>query len=168
MEQETKQKTKVLKRALIIGGSVLGAAILAFGGFVIYMNTAGVARGGETVKFSAKKIGKNAFNEEKSVTINKHTFTYFNVKTADDGGWVLVDHTSYIINTDIVFGFRYKNYDLVTITSYNDSKSPRFMGTTDVYPGYGSFEVRSGFKLAINESVDPGEGINIGILMHWC
>lgn len=159
---------KKLRITLIIFGAVLATALLGFGGFIIYMNVMG-ARGGETVKFSAKKIGKTAYQEEKTIKINNHEFTYYNVKSANDGGWILVDNTSYIINTDIAFGFRYQNAELVSISIYGGaSNEPRYMGQTDSYPGYSDYQVYGGFKLSIKENVNYADGINVGVLIHWC
>lgn len=157
-----------LKTTLIILGAIIGTIVLAFGGFAIYMNVR-PSYNGDNVEFSAKKIGKTAYKEEKTIKINKHEFTYYNVKAANDGGWVLVDKTSYIINTDINFGFRFKSYDYVDISSYNGSSDPVFMCIyIDYFPGYVGYEVFNGFKLSLKENVEPGDGINIGILMHWC
>ena len=160
--------TRKGKIALTIGLSVLGVFVIAAGCYIAYGLTH-LPRSGGTVKFSANKIGTTAYETEKSVTINKHEFKYYNVKSSKDGGWILVDHTSYIINTDIQFGFRYKNANYVDIVKYGDaSNDPRFMGEVDDYPGYKNYQVYCGIKLSINESVDPGEGIDIGVLMHWC
>ena len=160
--------TRKGKIALIIGISVSGALMVAAGCYIAY-GISNLPRSGGTEKFSATAIGTKASIEEKEITINKHKFTYFNVKSSKDGGWVLLDHTSYIINTDIQFGFRYKNASLVNIAKYGDaSNDPRPMGEVDDYPGYQNYQVYSGIKLTINASVDPGEGIDIGVLMHWC
>lgn len=166
---EQAKKSHALRNGLIIGGVFVALSASIFAGFLIWKNVADMAKSGATTKFSAKSIGKTAYAQEKTVAIEGHQFTYFNVKSSDDGGWVLVDRTSYIINTDISFGFRYKNADKVSIAKYGEaSNDPRDMGEVEQYPGYTNYQVYSGIKLAIKESVDPSEGIDIGVLMHWC
>ena len=166
---EQAKKSHALRNGLIIGGVFVALSASIFASFLIWKNVYDVAKSGGTVEFSAKAIGKTAYAEEKTVTIKDHQFTYYNVKSSDDGGWVLVDKTSYIINTDISFGFRYKQASLVSITKYGDaSDDPRDMGEVDTYPGYRNYQVYGGFKLAIKESLDTNGEIDIGVLMHWC
>ena len=165
--------TKKAKTWIIIG-SIVGGLALAFGAVVIYFNSplAPFARGGELIKMNAKKIGKTAFQEEKKVKIKDHEFTYYNVRSDSEGNWILVDNTSYIINKDIVFGFRFKNNGgLVKITSYENSMEPRSMGEFYEDPSYTSYSVHAGFKIMVDESVNMSEhpdGFNLGIFEHWC
>jgi len=165
--------TKKAKTWIIIG-SIVGGLALAFGAVVIYFNSplAPFARGGELIKINAKKIGKTAFQKEKKVKIKDHEFTYYNVKSDSEGNWILVDNTSYIINKDIVFGFRFKNNGgLVKITSYENSMEPKSMGEFYENPSYTSYSVHAGFKITVDESVDMSEypdGFNLGIFEHWC
>ena len=160
-----KRKGKI---ALIVTIAVSSVLVVAAGCYIAY-GFSHLARNGETEKYLATAIGTKAYLEENEITINKHKFTYYNVKAADDGGWVLVDSTSYIINTDLQFGFRYKNATYVDITSYGeDAKDPHPMRETDAYPGYSNYQVFGGFKLTIKESLDSVSNINIGVLMHWC
>ena len=155
-------------KAWIIAGSVVGTLALAFGGFIIYANFSPnspvIPRAGGLIKIDAKKIGKTAKLEEKKVKIKDHEFTYYNVKSDNDGNWILVDKTSYIINTDIQFGFRYKN-EGTTIASYDKGMTPREMG--EYGNGYYSFQVDFGFKIMIDESLDITD-VNLGIFEHWC
>lgn len=165
--------TKKAKTWIIIG-SIVGGLALTIGAVVIYFNSplAPFARGGELIKMNAKKIGKTAFQEEKKVKIKDHEFTYYNVKSDSEGNWILVDNTSYIINKDIVFGFRFKNNGgLVKITSYENSMEPRSMGEYYENPSYTSYSVHAGFKITVDEAVDISEypdGFNLGIFEHWC
>ena len=165
--------TKKAKTWIIIG-SIVGGLALAFGAVVIYFNSplAPFARGGELIKINGKKIGKTAFQKEKKVKIKDHEFTYYNVKSDSEGNWILVDNTSYIINKDIVFGFRFRNNGgLVKITSYENSMEPRSMGEFYENPSYTSYSVHAGFKIMVDESVDISEypdGFNLGIFEHWC
>ena len=166
--------TKKAKTWIIIG-SIVGGLALTFGAVVIYFNSPlsrfGI-KGGELIKINAKKIGKTAFQKEKKVKIKDHEFTYYNVKSDSEGNWILVDNTSYIINKDIVFGFRFKNNGgLVKITSYENSMEPRSMGEFYENPSYTSYSVHAGFKIMVDESVDISEypdGFNLGIFEHWC
>ena len=157
----------------IVVGSIVGGLALAFGGFIIYANSPispFVPRGGELIKFEAKKIGKTATLQEKTIKIKDHEFTYYNVECANDGGWVLRDKTSYIINTDIQFGFRYKSAG-TKISAYNTGHEPRDMGEYSQEPSYHSYQVYFGFKITIDESLDMSsfpDGINLGIFEHWC
>ena len=153
----------------IVVGSIVGGLALAFGGFIIYANSPispFIPRGGELIKFEAKKVGKIATLVEKNIKINGHEFTYYNVECASDGGWVLRDKTSYIINTDIAFGFRYKNAG-TKITAYGDKEEPRDMGPYYKDETYNSYQVYNGFKITIDESLDISE-VNLGIFEHWC
>ena len=110
--------------------------------------------------------------QQKKVKIKDHEFTYYNVKSDSEGNWILVDNTSYIINKDIVFGFRFKNNGgLVKITSYENSMEPRSMGEFYEDPSYTSYSVHAGFKIMVDESVDMSDhpdGFNLGIFEHWC
>ena len=165
--------TKKAKTWIIIG-SIVGGLALTFGAVVIYFNSplAPFARGGELIKMNAKKIGKTAFQKEKKVKIKDHEFTYYNVRSDSEGNWILVDNTSYIINKDIVFGFRFRNNGgLVKITSYENSMEPRSMGEYYENPSYTSYSVHAGFKIMVDESVDISDhpdGFNLGIFEHWC
>ena len=102
--------TKKAKTWIIIG-SIVGGLTLTFGAVIIYFNSplSPFGRSGGMIKINAKKIGKTAFQEEKKVKIKDHEFTYYNVRSDSEGNWILVDNTSYIINKDIVFGFRFRN-----------------------------------------------------------
>ena len=172
MEETSVKKVRTGKILLIIGiiiSSLFTFAITSFVSYKLLIDVVTTLNSGGTERYYAKAIGTIAYKEEKSITIKKHQFTYYNVKSSKDGGWVLLDHTSYIVNTDIQFGFRYKNADLVMISIYGDSVNiPSQMEDSDQYPGYTNYQVYNGFKLAIKESVQPGEGIDIGVLMHWC
>ena len=166
--------TKKAKTWIIIG-SVAGGLLLTFGAFMIYANSPispFVARGGELVKFNAKKIGKTAYQKEKKIKIKDHEFTYYNVTSDSEGNWILVDNTSYIINTDIQFGFRFKNNGgLVKIINYNNGMEPRSMGEYSQDVDYTSYSVSHGFKIMVDESVDVSsypDGFNLGIFEHWC
>ena len=151
-------------KAWIITGSIVGGLALAFLG--------GCAKGGTLEHYSAKSISKKAYQQEKTATFNGHKFIYFNVVRGEDDGWVLVDTTSYIINTDIQFGFRFKDYDgLVKISAYGDTDEPRNMGAFYADETYTSYQVFHGFKITIDESInasDYGSGFNLGIFAHWC
>ena len=157
-------------KAWIIAGSVAGALALAFGGFIIFAAFSPyspfIPRSGGITIMDAKKIGKTAKLEEKKVKVKDHEFTYYNVKSDDNGNWILVDKTSYIINTDIAFGFRYKNAG-TKITAYGDKKEPRDMGSYYEDETYNSYQVYNGFKITIDESLDISE-VNLGIFEHWC
>ena len=157
-------------KAWIIAGSVIGGLALAFGGFIIFASVSPyspfVPRGGELITIDAKKIGKTAKLEEKKVKIKGHEFTYYNVKSDEKGNWVLVDKSSYIINTDMQFGFRYKNVG-TKITSYGDVDEPRDMGAYYKDETYHSYQVFSGFKITIDDALDLNN-VNLGIFEHWC
>ena len=158
-------------KALIISGSILTGLAMTVGLTVLVGNLSYQPRNGENVTFCAKKIGKTAFLEEKSVKINNHEFFYYNVISGKDGSWILLDKTSYIINTDIGFGFRYKNDEFVDIKSYAGGKEPVKIPSSYLYPGYANYEINGGFKLTIKETIDDKDiqnGINIGVIMHWC
>ena len=165
--------TKKAKTWIIIG-SIVGGLALTFGAVVIYFNSplSPFGRNGVMIKMNAKKIGKTAFQKEKKVKIKDHEFTYYNVRSDSEGNWILVDNTSYIINKDIVFGFRFKNNGgLVKITSYENSMEPRSMGEFYENPSYTSYSVHAGFKIMVDEAVDISEypdGFNLGIFEHWC
>jgi hypothetical protein len=77
---------------------------------------------------------------------------------------MLVDKSSYIINTDIQFGFRYKNAG-TKIVAYDKGMEPRDMGPFD--GAYNSYQVDHGFKITIDESLDINN-VNLGIFEHWC
>lgn len=159
----------------IIVGSVVGGLVLTFGAFMIYANSPispFIARSGGVEKYNAKKIGKIAYQEEKKVEFFGHAFTFYNVKSDSEGNWILVDNTSYIVNLDIQFGFRFKNNDgLVKIAAYGDGKEPRDMGKYSKDPSYTSYQVDFGFKITVDESVNMSDcpnGFNLGIFEHWC
>lgn len=159
-----KKKTKVL----IISASVLAGLAMTIG-LVVFTNSTNTVGG--NVSFHAKPIGKTPYQKEKTIRINKHEFTYYNVISGNDGSWILLDKTSYIINTDIQFGFRFRNADLVNIASYAGSMEPQKMGQTGYYPGYANYSVNFGIKLSIKDEVDDKDiknGVNIGVIMHWC
>ena len=63
------------------------------------------------------------------------------------------------------------NDTLVDITSYCGSAEPKKMGGSSLYPGYANYNVDFGIKLRISDKVDDNnikDGINIGVIMHWC
>ena len=158
-------------KALIISGSILTGLAMTIGLTVLVGNLSYQPRNGENVTFCAKKIGKTAFLEEKSVKINNHEFFYYNVISGKDGSWILLDKTSYIINTDISYGLRYKNDELIDIKPYAGSKEPVKIPSSDLYPGYSNYEINHGFKLSIKDSIEDESipnGVNIGVIMHWC
>ena len=158
-------------KTLIITGSIVIGLASTIGLVVLVGNANNVARGGETISFCAKKIGKTPFLKERVIKLNNHEFTFYNVVSGNDGSWILLDKTSYIINTDITFGFRYKNDEQVEIRSYSGGREPEKMGDTDLYPGYANYSVGGGIKLSIKDSVEDQDipnGVNIGVLMHWC
>ena len=166
--------TKKAKTWSIVG-SIVGGLVLTFGAFMIYATSPISpfgARGGELVKFNAKKIGKTAYQKEKKVKIKDHEFTYYNVKSDSEGKWILVDGTSYIINTDIQFGFRFiDNGGLVKIAAYDGGMEPRKMGEDYPNVGYASYSVRHGFKITFDDSINASDypnGFNLGIFEHWC
>ena len=164
--------TKRAKTWIVISSVVSGLA-LAFGGFIIYANSPispFIPRGGGLIKFSSKKIDKTATLVEKKVKIEGHGFTYYNVKSASDGSWILVDKTSYIINTDIQFGFRYKSAG-TKIVAYDKGDEPRDMGAFYKDETYHSYQVYFGFKITIDESLNMAnflDGLNLGVFEHWC
>ena len=92
----------------IIAGSIVGGVSILFAGFLVYAFTH-FGRAGGVEQIKASRIGTRAYLNERSVVINKHKFIYYNVISSRDGEWILMDKSSYIINTDIDFGFRYKN-----------------------------------------------------------
>ena len=157
-------------KALIIVGSVLtGLAVTV--GLSIAVGMSDAKTNGGTISFCAKPIGKTAYQEEKKIKINKHEFTYYNVISGNDGSWILLDKTSYIINTDIQFGFRYKNSELIDIMPYAGSMEPIKMSASGLFPGYTNYNINLGIKLTIKEEIDDKDiqnGVNIGVLMHWC
>ena len=158
-------------KVLIISGSVLTGLAMTFGLTVLIGNLTCQPRNGGNVAFCAKKIGKTAFLKEKNIKINNHEFFYYNVISGNDGSWILVDKTSYIINTDINFGFRYKNDEFIDIRSYAGGNEPIKIPSSDLYPGYSNYEINHGFKLTIKETIDDTDiqnGVNIGVIMHWC
>ena len=158
-------------KALIISGSILTGLAMTIGLTMLVGNLSYQPRNGENVTFCAKKIGKTAFLEEKSVKINNHEFFYYNVISGKDGSWILLDKTSYIINTDISYGLRYKNDELIDIKPYAGSKEPVKIPSSDLYPGYSNYEINHGFKLSIKDSIEDESipnGVNIGVIMHWC
>ena len=158
-------------KVLIISGSVLTGLAMTFGLTVLIGNLTCQPRNGGNVAFCAKKIGKTAFLKEKNIKINNHEFFYYNVISGNDGSWILVDKTSYIINTDINFGFRYKNDEFIDIRSYAGGNEPIKIPSSDLYPGYVNYEINHGFKLTIKETIDDTDiqnGVNIGVIMHWC
>ncbi|MCR5332499.1 MAG: transcriptional regulator [Bacilli bacterium] len=162
-----RNKDKKIMRISIICAAVVAtvASCIAFNE-ILYRRM----RNGKTVSFSAKKIGTEAVKTAKRITIEGHTFTYKNVKSNKDGEWILMDETSYIVNTDMIFGFRYKNDLFVEINSYNGSEEPRHMSSSDRYPGYANYQVFNGFILTIKKDAQyyPELGVNIGVLQHWC
>ena len=158
-------------KVLIFSGSILMGLAMTFGLTVLIGNLSYQPRNGENVTFCAKKIGKTAFLEEKSVIINNHEFFYYNVISGKDGSWILLDKTSYIINTDISYGLRYKNDELIDIKPYAGSKDPVKIPSSDLYPGYSNYEINHGFRLSIKDSIEDDSipnGVNIGVIMHWC
>ena len=157
-------------KALIISASVITGLAMTAGLVALTVNSS-MGKNGGNVSFCAKPIGRIPFKQEKTIRINKHEFTYYNVISDTDGSWILLDKTSYIINTDIQFGFRFKNDTLVDITSYCGSAEPKKMGGSSLYPGYANYNVDFGIKLTISDKVDDNnikDGINIGVIMHWC
>ena len=157
-------------KALIISASVVTGLAMTAGLVALTVNSS-VGQNGGNVSFCAKPIGQIPYQIEKTIKINKHEFTYFNVISDTDGSWILLDKTSYIINTDIQFGFRFKNDTLIDITSYCGSMEPKKMGGSSLYPGYANYNVDFGIKLRISDKVDDNnikDGINIGVIMHWC
>ena len=77
-------------KVLIFSGSILMGLAMTFGLTVLIGNLSYQPRNGENVTFCAKKIGKTAFLEEKSVIINNHEFFYYNVISGKDGSWILL------------------------------------------------------------------------------
>lgn len=153
----------------IVVSSVVGGLALAFGGFIIFAfspNSPFIPRSGGLVKIDAKKIGKTAVLEEKKAKVKDHEFTYYNVKSDNDGNWILADKSSYIINTDIQFGFRYKNAG-TKIAAYDKGMEPRDMGPFYQDETYNSYQVDFGFKITIDESINI-DNVNLGIFEHWC
>ena len=156
-------------KAWIVVGSVVGGLALALGGFIIFAFSPispFIPRGGGLVRIDAKKIGKTATLLEKKVKVKNHEFTYYNVKSDNDGNLILVDKTSYIINTDIQFGFRYRNAG-TKITAYDKGMEPRDMGPFHDDETYNSYQVDFGFKITIDESIETSN-VNLGTFEHWC
>lgn len=149
----------------IIAGSIVGGVSILFAGFLVYAFTH-FGRAGGVEQIKASRIGTRAYLNERSVVINKHKFIYYNVVSSRDGEWILVDKSSYIINTDIDFGFRYKNAGTI-ITSYGDAQEPRDMGPYYENEAYNSYQVYGGFKITIDESQGLNH-LNLGIFEHWC
>lgn len=149
----------------IIAGSIVGGVSILFAGFLVYAFTH-FGRAGGVEQIKASRIGTRTYLNERSVVINKHKFIYYNVVSSRDGEWILVDKSSYIINTDIDFGFRYKNAGTI-ITSYGDAQEPRDMGPYYENEAYNSYQVYGGFKITIDESQDLNH-LNLGIFEHWC
>ena len=161
------------KKAWIITGSVIGGLALALGGFIIFANSPispFIPRAGGITKMDAKKIGKTAKLEEKRIKVKSHEFTYYNVKSDNNGNWILVDKSSYIINKDIQFGFRFKN-EGTKIDSYEAQNPVIDMGPYSNDITYNSYRVDFGFKITILDSTDMTNypnGVNLGIFEHWC
>ena len=158
-------------KALIISGSILTGLAMTIGLTVLIGSLTCQPRNGGNVAFCAKKIGKTPFLREKNIKINDHEFTYYNVISGNDGSWILLDKTSYIVNTDISYGLRYKNDELIDIKPYAGSKEPVKIPSSDLYPGYSNYEINHGFKLSIKDSIEDDSipnGVNIGVIMHWC
>lgn len=156
-------------KAWIVVGSVMGGLALTVGGFIAFALSPlwpFYPRGGELIRFSASKVGKTALLTKNKIKIKGHEFTYYNVVSDKDGNWILVDKTSYIINEDIQFGFRYKNAG-TKITAYGEVEEPRDMGPYYKDESYNSYQVFSGFKITIDESLDI-TNVNLGIFEHWC
>ena len=149
----------------IIAGSIVGGAYILFAGFLVYAFTH-FGRAGGVEQIKANRIGSRTYLNERSVVINKHKFIYYNVISSRDGEWILVDKSSYIINTDWAFGFRYKNAGTI-ITSYGDAQEPRDMGPYYGNEAYNSYQVYGGFKITIDELQDL-DHLNLGIFEHWC
>lgn len=149
----------------IIAGSIVGGVSILFAGFLVYAFTH-FGRAGGVEQIKASRIGTRAYLNERSVVINKHKFIYYNVISSRDGEWILMDKSSYIINTDIDFGFRYKNAGTI-ITSYGDAQEPRDMGPYYENEAYNSYQVYGGFKITIDEPQDL-DHLNLGIFEHWC
>lgn len=161
------------KRKRIIVGSIVGGAVLllglVIGGFAIYMASGEATRTGVLTTFRADPIGNQAVKEEKTITIEGHSFAYFNVKSDFDGSWVFMGTDSYVINEDIQFGFRFANASHFNIESYNGSQAPTFRGMSEIYYGYTDYQVFKGFKITVKDaSVPEYRGLRAGVFMHWC
>ncbi len=164
-----KKKKNIIKIILIVFSSIIGAIGLGLAGFAIYFELNKLPTGG-MVEFNASKIGLNACKEMREITLHGHTFTYYNVKSNEKGEWILVDETSHIINTDIIFGFRLKSGDKVSINGYYNDEAEIYNNVSKAYPGYTDYSIRDyGFIIEVKDDTEvPPEGINLGIMMHWC
>ena len=128
-------------KALIISASVITGLAMTAGLVALTVNSS-MGKNGGNVSFCAKPIGQIPYQIEKTIKINKHEFTYFNVISDTDGSWILCG-----------------------------SAEPKKMGGSSLYPGYANYNVDFGIKLRISDKVDDNnikDGINIGVIMHWC
>ena len=119
-----------------------------------------------------KLIADGTLKAVVSVTLD-NCFVIHDIKiiSGNDGSWILLDKTSYIINADISYGLRYKNDELIDIKPYAGSKEPVKIPSSDLYPGYSNYEINHGFELSIKDSIEDERipnGVNIGVIMHWC
>ncbi len=136
-----------------------------------FLGLAGCApKSGGTEFYSAKRIGTVAYQEERSITISKHEFIYYNVYSDEKGNFILKDETSYIKNNDLQFGLRFHHSDEVVI--YDITKDPMTMLEpicTDYENGDYGYQVDRGFMITINPSFSTKiNDINIGQIGHWC
>ncbi len=135
---------------------------------IFLLSSCNKAGGIET--YSASKIGKEPVLEEKTITIKKHEFTYYNVYSDDKGNFILKDQTSYIKNYDLSFGVRFKHNDDIQIYDITSEKSVLLEPIcTDYENGDWGYQVNCGFMICKSlESTEDFCDMNIGKISHWC
>lgn len=122
---------------------------------------------GGTEVYSAAAIGTIAYEEERTIELLGNKFAYFNVRSDEEGNWVLDDANSYIKNNDIQFGLRFRHSEYVGIYE-GDSYIPIDPMFTEYENGDYGYQVYFGFRIAPKPDVEfPEEGVSIGKIAHW-
>ncbi len=145
------------------------ACLACFSVFAAFFLTSCIGTCGGTTTFSARRISKTPQKIEKTVKIEGHTFTYFNVYNDGEGNFVLADESSYIKNCDLSFGVRFQPtaalYHIQETGAELTLAEPTFMGYDNGDYGY---QVFSGFVIKLSEKNADLTDVSIGKITHWC
>ena len=108
--------------------------------------------------------------EERSVTIKKAEFTYYNVYKDDEDNFILKDSSSYLRTYSFTFGVRFlfngaRAYDISE--GKDGSEECNVMEEKEKEIAYSISA--PGFEIAIDKS-KPSEykDVNIGQIQNWC
>lgn len=127
---------------------------------------------GEATTFSASKLGTSPLEKEQTVTISDHLFTYYNVSSDSNGNFILADSSSYITNSDMIFGIRFLHSTDVCVYDLSDASniSKIEAKTKDYDNGDWGYQIDNyGFKISLDSTSSTSyTKINIGQITHWC